>query len=82
MSVISFKISVGIVLLKINACRMRVSGTSSFVMSQNFCQHKFRKHSEVSGVPKYSLITKSMNNSKSLESNLFSNRSLPFCYIL
>ena len=82
MSVISFKMSISIVLVKINACRVRMSGTSTFVMSQNFCQHKFRKHSEVSGVPKYSLITKSMNNSKSLESNLFNNRSLPFSYIL
>ena len=52
MSVISFKMSISIVLVKINACRMRVSGTSTFVMSQNFCQDKFRKHSEVSGVPK------------------------------
>jgi hypothetical protein len=44
------------------------------------CQYRGRKHSEDSRTPEESLINKSMNNSRPLDSNLFNNRSLPFSY--
>jgi len=44
------------------------------------CQNRGRKYSEVCRTPRESLINKSMNNLRSLDSNLFNNRSLPFSY--
>jgi len=74
MSVICIKVSFGIALVTINKCTVRVCATRT--LSQN----RVWKHSEVSRTPKESLINKSTDNSKSLDSNLLSNSSLLFSY--
>jgi len=74
MSVICIKFNSGIALVTINKCTVRVCVT--LTLSQN----RDRKHSGDSRTPKRSLITKSTNNSRTLDSNLFNNWSLLFSY--
>jgi len=49
-------------------------------VTRTLSQNRGQKHSEVSRTPMQSLITKSTNNSRSLDSYLFNNGSLPFSY--
>jgi len=70
MSVICVKVSIGVAPVTINVSIMTVCVTDTI------SQYRRHKHSAVSRTPMWSLITKSTIETKSLEINLFKNRSL------
>ena len=70
MSVVCIKYSIGVALVTIYVRIMTVCVTATI------SQYRRHKHSAVSRAPMWSLITKSTPETKSLEINLFKNRSL------